>query len=57
MSFATGSFHLLISLAYSSILPLTSHLSEWLLSKRQQTTTVVEDVEKREPSCAVWVGL
>ena len=29
----------------------TTHLSEWLLSKRQQITSVREDVEKREPLC------
>ena len=28
----------------------TSHLSEWLLLKRQETRNVGEDVEKREPS-------
>ena len=32
---------------------ITSHLSEWLLSKRQQITIVGEDVDKREPSCTV----
>ena len=30
---------------------ITSHLSEWLLSKRPQITNIDEDVEKREPSC------
>ena len=30
-----------------------SHLSEWLLSKRQETTSVGEDVEKREASYSV----
>ena len=28
---------------------ITSHMSEWLLSKRPQITNVGEDVEKREP--------
>ena len=28
-----------------------SHLSEWLLSKRQQTTSFVENVKKKEPLC------
>ena len=32
---------------------ITSHLSEWLLSKRRQIASVGEDVEKREPSCTV----
>ena len=27
--------------------------TEWLSSKEQQTTSIDEDVEKREPSCAV----
>ena len=31
----------------------TSHLSEWLLSERQQITIVGEDVEKSEPSCSI----
>ena len=31
----------------------SSHLSEWLQSKRQQITNVGEDVAKREPSCTV----
>ena len=31
----------------------TSHLSEWLLSKRQEITSVGEDVEKREHLCTV----
>ena len=26
---------------------------EWLLSKRQETTSASEDVEKREPLCTV----
>ena len=32
---------------------ITSHLSEWLSSKRTQITNVGEDVEKREPSYTV----
>jgi len=32
---------------------VSSHLSEWLLLKRQQITSVGEDVKKREPSCTV----
>ena len=32
---------------------ITSHLSEWLLSKRHQNTSVGEDVEKRELLCTV----
>ena len=32
---------------------ITSHLSEWLSSKRQQVTSVGKDVEKRETSCTV----
>ena len=33
---------------------ITSHLPEWLLSKRQEITSVGgEDVEKREPLCTV----
>ena len=32
---------------------ITSHLSEWLLSKRQEATSVGKDVEKRETSCIV----
>ena len=32
---------------------LTSHLSEWLTSKTQETTGVDEDVEKGEPSYTV----
>ena len=32
---------------------ITSYMSEWLLSKRQQITGIDEDVEKREPLCAV----
>ena len=32
---------------------ITSHLSEWLLSKRQQIISVGKDVEKREPSYIV----
>ena len=36
-----------------SMLIIISHLLEWLLSKRQEITSVGEDVEKREPSCAV----
>ena len=32
---------------------IASHLSEWLLSKKkQQITSIGEDVEKREPSCS-----
>jgi len=30
-----------------------SCLSEWLKSRRQETTGVGEDVEKKEPSCPV----
>ena len=29
------------------------HLLEWLLSKRQERTSVDEDMEKWEPSCSV----
>jgi len=32
---------------------ITSHLSEWLSSKRTQITNVGKDVEKREPSYTV----
>ena len=32
---------------------ITSHMSEWLSSKRQEITSVGEDVAKREPSCTV----
>ena len=32
---------------------ITPPLSEWLSSISQQTTSVSEDVEKREPSCMV----
>ena len=32
---------------------ITSHLSEWLLSKRQQITSVGEDLEKKESSRTV----
>ena len=32
---------------------ITSHLLEWLLSKRQKITTVGKDVEKREPLCTL----
>ena len=35
---------------------ITPHLSEWLLSKRQQVTSVGKDVEKGIPS-AVLVGM
>ena len=28
-------------------------MSEWLKSKTQETTSVVEDMEKKEPSCTV----
>ena len=35
---------------------ITSHLSEWPLSKRQQITSIGEDVEKRE-TCALLVGM
>ena len=31
----------------------TTHLSEWLPSKRQQITSVSEDMEKRELWCTV----
>ena len=34
----------------------TSHLSEWLLSKRTQTTNVSKDVDKREP-CTLLVDM
>ena len=30
-----------------------SHLLEWLFSKRQETASAGEDVEKREPLCTV----
>ena len=29
------------------------HLSEWLKSKSQETTSIDEDVEKKESSCTV----
>ena len=32
---------------------ITSHLSEWLSSMNQQTTSAGEDVEKGEPYCTV----
>ena len=32
---------------------ITSHLSEWLFSNRQQAIIVGEDVEEREPSFSV----
>ena len=32
---------------------ITSHLLEWLLCKRKETTSVDKDVEKREPLCTV----
>ena len=32
---------------------ITSHLPEWLLAKRQEKTSVGQDVEKREPLCTV----
>ena len=32
---------------------ITSHLSEWLLAKRQEITSVGENGEKKEPSCTV----
>jgi len=32
---------------------ITSHLSEWSLSKRQQITSIEEDAERKEPSCSV----
>ena len=32
---------------------IASHLSEWLLSKRQEITSFGEDAEKREPLCMV----
>ena len=32
---------------------ITSHLSEWLLLKRQEIISVDKDAEKREPLCAV----
>ena len=38
---------------YNEISPITSHLSEWLSSKRSQITNVGDDVEKREPSYTV----
>ena len=31
----------------------TSHLLEWLLSKRQEITSIGKDVDKREPSYTV----
>ena len=33
---------------------ITLYLSEWLLSKRQERTSVSEDVKKMEPLCTVW---
>ena len=35
---------------------MTSHLSELLLSKKQQRMSVGEDVEKRDPG-VLWVGI
>ena len=35
---------------------ITSHLSEWLLSKRQQTKSIDNDIEKRNP-CALMVRM
>ena len=32
---------------------ITSYLSEWLLSKRQEITSVGEDVENTEPSYTI----
>ena len=32
---------------------MTSHMLEWLLSKRQEKINVGEDVEKRESLCSV----
>ena len=32
---------------------MSSHLSEWLLSKRQQIISVGKNMEKREPSYIV----
>ena len=32
---------------------ITSHLLEWLLSKRHEITSVGEDVEKRKPLCTI----
>ena len=32
---------------------MTSHLSEWLFSKRQQIISVREDVGKTELSCTI----
>ena len=34
-----------------------SHLSEWLLSKREEITSVGEGVEKKEPFCALLVRM
>ena len=36
---------------------ITSHLPEWLSSKRQQIISVGEDVEKREFLCIVGGGV
>lgn len=30
---------------------ITSHLLDWLISKRQELTSVGKDMNKREPSC------
>ena len=35
---------------------MTSHISDWLSSINQQTTSAGEDVEKGEP-CALLVGM
>ena len=32
---------------------ITSHLSEWLLSKRQQITSIGDNMEESEPLCIV----
>ena len=32
---------------------ITAHLLEWLLSNREEITSVGKDIEKREPSCTV----
>ena len=36
-----------------TIRDITSHLSEWVKSKTQETTSAGEDAEKKEPSCTV----
>ena len=40
-----------------SKLPVTSHLSEWLSSKRTQIMNVVKDVDKRELCYIVGVNI